>query len=89
MSKNFQCEPHSFDFYRIILEQQPFLFRILPLQLICSVEIQGDQKVSVHLLITITIQGAQSLFGHPVQCFYSEVRAQFLGALRKIAKSDA
>jgi len=28
--------------------------------------VQGDQKFSVHLMITITIQGAQRLFDHPV-----------------------
>ena len=28
--------------------------------------IPGDQKVSVHLMITIHISGAQRLFDHPV-----------------------
>ena len=28
--------------------------------------IQGDRKVSVHLLITIQKSGAQSLFDHPI-----------------------
>jgi len=29
--------------------------------------IQGDQKVSVHLAITVQSSGAQRLFDHPVQ----------------------
>ena len=29
--------------------------------------IQGNQKVSVHLIITIQSSGAQRLFDHPVQ----------------------
>jgi len=28
--------------------------------------IQGDQKVSVHLMITIQSSGAERLFGHPI-----------------------
>jgi hypothetical protein len=31
-----------------------------------NVKVQGDQKVSVHLMITITIQDAQRLFDHPI-----------------------
>jgi len=31
-------------------------------------QIQGDQKVSVHLIITVQKSGAQGLFDHPVQC---------------------
>jgi len=29
--------------------------------------IQGDKKVSVHLMITVQLLGAQRLFHHPVQ----------------------
>jgi hypothetical protein len=32
---------------------------------------QGDQKISVHLMITIQLSGAQRLFDHPV---YHNVR---------------
>jgi hypothetical protein len=32
--------------------------------------IQGDQKVSVHLMITIQSSGAQRLFDHPVYCAF-------------------
>jgi len=32
---------------------------------VCS-QIQGDQKVFVHLMITIQSSGAQRLFDHPV-----------------------
>ena len=31
-----------------------------------SSKIQGDQEVSVHLMITIQLSGAQILFDHPV-----------------------
>jgi len=36
--------------------------------------IRGDQKVSVHLMITIKLSGAQRLFGHPV-CVINDVNA--------------
>ena len=31
-----------------------------------SIKLQGDQKVSVHLTITVQSSGAQRLFDHPV-----------------------
>jgi hypothetical protein len=34
--------------------------------LTCEAQVQGDQKVSVHLTITVQSSGAQRLFDHPV-----------------------
>ena len=42
------------------------LFFLKTVLLFCNNNIQGDQKVSVHLMITIQSSGAQKLFDHSV-----------------------
>jgi hypothetical protein len=51
---------HSHDFQEVFRAINPPFYS-------GTSNIQGDQKVSVHLMITVQSSGAQRLFDHPVQ----------------------